>query len=313
MRYFVETRLLKLNMPNLKLYLTQLKNKGNKLQLNYYWPTLFGLLEMENLFENFFTLEEDNPLFKAIITALNNPLNADLLMRLYDQIFVECLTHVKNMPQINDLSLIKKIKEHKHLETMQQFNELTAPLFDYYTNYLTHHRCEAMHNLILFLAWDRVCVNLAIIFEHDPSSTSIREGLNLLKACVLESFQHITSQKKSAPSFFRLLETLYADAMRQENLDHHTEAGWKILCQGAALLKPREQLADLFFIDGAIKEVSAQESLEQDSLSFISSRSNEEIEAGVNLANYLNLEVKNWMKDWPYLVKKVDVFPVSSF
>jgi len=280
----------------------------DQVQLIYYWPTLLQLLKLDSIFDNFFELKEQHPLFDAINTTINTEFDVDVLIRLYDQLFVECLTHVKNIPEIDAQFLVEKIKEIRIRAVPSDLQELISPLLDYYEKYLTFNTAHAMHNLVLFLAWDRMCVNTAILFEHDSASNTIRPGLNILKVCLLESFQHITTQNKTAPSFFRLLEALYADEMRQENLDIPTEQGWLALCQGARLLKPRNKLANVFFIDEALTTTSVIKDSPEDTqlLKILTVEPFETLQAGITVCKYLNERISLLMPEWPYLLRPIE-------
>ncbi len=287
---------------------------SDQMQPIYYWPTLLTCLNLESLFDNFFQLDEEHELFKALIITLNRDLDEELLMRLYDQLFVECLTHVKNLPEIDAAVLLEKIKLKKE-EISTEIAPLVLPLLDYYETYLSEHRAHAMHNLILFLAWDRMCVNMAKIFEYDSASTIIRPGLNILRACLLESFQHITTQNRTSPSLFRLLEALYADEMRQENLDVHSEEGWSALCQGVRGLRSREELADVFYIDEALTTIKNNENNFSDDtiLKVLTAESLERVESTLILVGYLMERIRAIDMQWPYILRPTEVVGFIPF
>ncbi len=125
------------------------------------------------------------------------------------------MTHIKALPCIQAPFLIDRIQKKRQSLALSQINEIFAQSLDDYEQSLLQNPSYTMHDLILYLAWDRVCINLAVIFEHDFSNANHR-GLEVLKECLLESFQHITSEGRTIPSFFRAIEALYAYQMRMK-------------------------------------------------------------------------------------------------
>ena len=121
-----------------------------------------------------------------------------------------------------------------------------------------------------------MCVALSAIFEQPKIKHS--QGLKVLKDCLIESFQHITAQGTAKPSFFRLIETLYAYEMRDENLDNYTEADWLTLCQSSLSLRPREELIDVEYIDQALND---------EPIIVLTSDSEEKVRLSFSLANYM--------------------------
>lgn len=244
--------------------------KGTQNEIDFGWPNLLEYLDLCSLFENFFTFDENHHLFAYLISSLASDPKNELLMALFDQIFVECLTHIKALPQMNPTFLVDHLRK-------KEFSSPFSRSLNQYEKMLVDNPANTMHNLILYLAWDRVCVNLAIVFEH-PATL---KGLKVMQECLLESFQHITAQGRTVPSFFRLLEALYAFEMRQENLDIHTDEEWKILCDGALGLKPRNEIADVLYLDSSIITVYDKESV----LTLFTMEKAEKVRATNSLAN----------------------------
>jgi len=218
-------------------------SKEHKLQMSLTWGSLFEYLELHVLFENYPQFNQD-PFFIIMIAAINENVSAEILMDLYDQLFANCLTEVKGMSQVNAAFLLDKFK-----------NQTTNPLFSLsssmFKNLIINDPYPVIHELTLYLGFDRMCVSLSAIFEEPKLKNT--EGLKVLMDCLIESFQHITAQGTAPVSMFRLIETFYAYQMRDENLDNHSEADWLTLCKGSECLRPRDQMIDVEYIDQALK------------------------------------------------------------
>ncbi len=251
-------------------------------QITFSWASLLKYLDMEPLFENFPVFDEENDLFAFMISAIAKDEEEELIIRLYDQVFVECLTHVKAIPQIHLEFILDKIQKNKSLFFLEKYERL-----------LMESPYEAIHGLILYLAWDRVCVNLTKIFEYVFPDLKKREGLETLKKCLVESFLHITGQGKSRPSFFKLMEALYAYQMREENLQAHTEEEWLVLCQGLGVLSHGGDLSDVVYIDAALgKSVEPVKIVTLDPA--------EEVKIGLSLGRCLVDKLKKEFLEWQY-------------
>lgn len=170
-----------------------------------------------------------------------------------------------------------------------------------------------MHDLILYLAWDRVCVHLAIVFENVDQNPNIRNGLEVLKECLLESFQHITSQGKTLPGFFRLVETLYAYQMREEYLQTYTDSEWLILCEGSRALKPRESLGDLLYIDAAVVHDQELNETPKEFLKMFTLEVVEKVNASLSLADYMIEQLKRDDPRWRYNLRPVEIICLREF
>jgi hypothetical protein len=227
---------------------------GNqKIQLFLNWPTLLEYLELGDLFETFPKFGEHDRFFELAISTLNSNADQELLFHLFDQIFVDCLTQVKELAQIQQPFLLNRVRT-KRESSGNLGKELFGPALKHYEDALINEPYKTMHDLTLYLAWDRMCINLAIIFEHLDESLNFVHGVKVLKDCLIESFQHILTQGKTLPGFFRLMEALYAYQMREEHLQNYNEVDWQILCRSSQVLRPSERLVGAPYIDEAINE-----------------------------------------------------------
>jgi hypothetical protein len=284
--------------------------KGQQMHFNLDWPAFLGSIDLGSIFESFPKFDHTNKLFALLISNLVLESRNDLIIRLYDQVFVECLTEVKALPQMNPAYLIGKILEKRQSLTSESSNILAEPL-ERYEILFERNPSSIMHDLVLYLAWDRVCVRLAIIFEYNFPDQKIPKGMQVLKECLKESFQHITGQGKTRPSFFRLAEAMYAFYMREENLKSHTESEWLVLCQGAKVLTFREDLADVCYVDAAIKNLHGKNS-EVEPLHFFTMDSIEKVNARLTLSRFILEKFKQDESEWHYVFSSSEIVCVKK-
>lgn len=263
------------------------------------WASLLQLLGLENLFEFFPKFGEENPVFKALISILITAVDQETLYELYDQIFVECLTQIKALSQIQQPFLIEKIQAFR---TDPAIASLFTEAFDQLEISLKTDPYATMHDLILYLAWDRMCIQLAILFEFRTENANFIHGISVLKECLIESFLHILNQGKTIPSYFRLLEAIYAYQMREEIIHNHTETDWSILCHSSKILKPSDQLPGIQYVDGLFRK---NEGL----LKLYTLDSEEKIRASLSLAGYVSQLIKQEANK-AIQFKKMDIFRV---
>lgn len=282
---------------------------AEKLEIVFGWSSLLEYIGEKSLFKTFPLFSQHNELFAFLISTLALNTKKDLLARLYDQIFVECLTQVKALPQIDQNFLLHHIREKRKALSSQQLEELFSASLNQYEKVLTENPYHALHDLTLYLAWDRVCINLAIIFEHPFSNPAIGTVLDILKECLLESFQHITQEGRTSPSFFRLLEALYAYQMRDEYLQSYPEGEWLILCEGSKSLTPREEVADLFYIDEAIVN---GESSNKEPLMVFTMKTGQTVKSTLALANYMLKKLRGEVPGWHYALSPAKVICVKE-
>lgn len=271
-------------------------------QIIFGWPSLLEYIGQGSLFEAFPKFDKHNPLFAFITSSLTLDSEKDFLFRLYDQIFVECLTQVKALSQIHPAFILSQIQKKKS-------SALFSRSLDHYEKILTGDPANTLHHLILYLAWDRVCVNLALLFEHIYPDLESQEGLRVFKECLLESFQHITEQGKAVPGFFRLLEALYAYQMREEVIQTHTDAEWLALCQSSRALRSRENIPDVFYIDAALVDHRKLKSLikEKEPVRVLTLDSIDKVKASLLFADYMIEKLKIEIPEWPYTFRPLEI------
>ena len=270
------------------------------------WPSLLEWLDLESLFEVFPKFDPQNPLFALVMSTLIERPEKEFLILLYDQIFVECLTQVKALPPIDAAFLLHQIQEKRKCLN-PSIEKIFSLSLDRYEKLLKENPSYFMHDLILYLAWDHVCINLAMLFEYPVPHLNIQKHLATFKECLEESFQHITAHGRTAPSFFRMIETLYAYQMREENFETHTESDWLILCQGSKALKSREKLSDAFYIDAAIINEQQLQQSSKEVLKVLTLDSFEKVQACLSLTNYMITKLKLEAPGWHYTLSPVEI------
>jgi hypothetical protein len=262
------------------------------------WSALLELLGYTGLFDSFQQTEEKKKIFASVIEALKMDSDNEVIYYLFDQIFVECLTEVKTLKPVSHPDIL--VNQVRALLTNPLFPSQEQDPFSatlrYYDRRLTENLQDTLHDLILYLAWDRVCVYLAMIF--DDVSLKIKDGLKLLKDCLIESFQHIKTDGKTNPGFFRLIEALYAFEMKDENLQNYSDVDWKTLCESVQALQPRDSLADVCFIDiGLVSDLIQDKPL----LKVLTMKSANEVKTIISLANFMLEQLRTELSDqWKY-------------
>lgn len=301
MKVFIDSKLIeKISSPKPLLEAgiqSGLLKEGESIEFLFGWAALLDYLELGTFLETLpkFELSE---LYKVMISALDKESTKDAMIHLYEQLFAEILTQVNALLEIQPAFLLDRMQAKKQ--------EVFAPSLSYYENILKEDPKNALHDLTLYIAWDRVCVDIAMIFEQSSSNIRIRNHLETLKECLVDSFLHIMEQGKTLPSFFRLMEAFYAYDMREDNLQLHTDAEWLILCQGARALKSRETLPDVFYVDAAIA-LDANYLLKGFTLDSV-----EKIQSGQALAKDAIRKIKQAFPKWQYTFCPVTTISVQE-
>lgn len=265
------------------------------------WPSLLEFLDCGDLAKSFPAFTAADPLYQEVVAAVESKTHAEYLEHLFDQVFVKCLNWVRSKPEIHPTFLANAIRERSGSAVSKVFSKS----IEHYEKLFLDHPYQAIHDLTLYLAWDRVCVDLAIIFEYDSVSEHVAEGLALLRECLIESFQHITAQKKTVPGFFRMVEALYAYQMRQERLQTYSDADWQTLCESSQSLRPRDQFVDIPYIDGALFDSSSAHL--PLSAKALTTNSWDRVSKSIALARYMIGVLKSEDVDWHQDLQAIEV------
>lgn len=265
------------------------------------WPSFLEYLGFGSIFENYPKDEKQEKIFSSVIEALQLDPDKEVIHYLYDQIFVECLTQIKKLPQVNPTILIDQIYAKRAQCLYPGIEDPFEPILYHYERKLTSTPYEAIHDLTLNLAWDRVCVYLIGVFDHTALHT--RNGLQILKECLIESFIHIKLQGKTSPGFIRLVEALFAFHMKEENLENHTEKEWQVLCKGVETLQSREKFPDASYIDLGI----GLEGQTEKKFHVFTLESLDKAEARLALANLMIEKIKREDPEWKFSLHPFEV------
>lgn len=269
------------------------------------WPALLNLLDADDFVKNFPPFTSQDPLYQQIIIALEAKTHPELLEHLFDQLFVESLNWVRSQTEVDPNYLAEKIRQKQTLQALGPI--LSKPLL-HNQKLLFGQPYPFIHDLIFFLAWDRVCINLAILFEYPSVAVNVKPGLVILRNCLIESFQHIMAKQETTPSFFRFIEALYAYEMREEHLQSYSDREWITLCESAQALRSREEIIDVSYIDKFI--------IDRKHFSFSSKvltmDSSEKVNKSIGLARYMIDKLNSEDQNWHYELQSTEIICLHS-
>ncbi|MES2345319.1 MAG: hypothetical protein V4494_05225 [Chlamydiota bacterium] len=259
------------------------------------WPSLFEYLGLGSMLSQLSTFDQAHPLFIACVATLHATDEQEVLLYMYDQLFVENLNQIKALPQMNAAFLLQAIRERRGDFSFVEVNNMLSPALDAIEAALIENAPHIMHDLILYLAWDRMCVYMAHLFDDASTDPKFIKGIGVLKECLIESYQHIAKQERTSPGIYRMIEALFFYQMREENREKHTDAAWAMLSQSFQCLKAEDQLVDFFYIDRAVF-------FEKDSESYLTLDSLEKVSSRLAFAQYMMDQIKLDTPEWNYVL-----------
>jgi len=265
--------------------------------ISFRWPSLLEYLGLGTLFIDLPVFDQTEPLFQASVAALCVHNDKNELFHIYDHLFAVCLHQIKNLPQITSTFLLEAIATRQAPSDLEIKKQLSSSL-NSYEEALKANPSHTIHDLILYLAWDRICVWMSRLFDYQSADSKFISGLEVLKDCLIESFQHIMNQGRTSPSIYRLLESLFFYYVREENLQKHTDDEWPILNQNFQSLSSQEELVDYFYIDDAVASSDQLIDEVKTSRSYLILDMPDKVNIRLSYANYminkLRLEVPEW-------------------
>jgi hypothetical protein len=273
----------------------------DELQFFLGWSSLLEYLNLGSLFVDLPPLDECNKIFHTVIEVLKLDAEKEVVIYLYDQIFVECLTQIKGLSQVRPPCLLDRIREKIKKSSVNQAQDPFLYALQHYETMFMENAENTLHDLILYLAWDRVCVYLTAVFDHPY--LKLQHGLEVLKACLVESFEHITKQGRTIPSFSRLVEALYVYEMKDENIQKHTDSQWQILCESLQVLQSREVLGGSCYIDMGINDLISRD----DSVKVLTMDSPKQVNARLALSNIMLATLTAEYTSWRYVFAPCEV------
>ena len=272
--------------------------------ISFGWPALLEFISLGTLFSQLPLFEQGQPLYEASIKVLYENEETEVVQYMYDRLFVEILNRIKALPQMNAPFLLQAIKERREHPSYASLDKMLSSTVTSYEAALKENPSHAMHDLILYLAWDRMCVYVSHLFNHQTIDPKFLKSLDVLKECLVESYLHISEQGRTKPGFYRLLEALFFYDMREENLQKHSDTEWALLTQSFPVLKGQDELADFSYIDEAFVNDLSTNHFTADSLETVNIR----IALAQNMVNKLKTNVSEWKyRFYPQSIKKIQL------
>ena len=288
-----------------KALATPLTSHGRS--LSFSWPSLLEYLGLGRLLSRLSPFDQTHPLYNAAVSALCEVNNPEDLFYIYDSLFAEMLKQVKSLSEIDASFLLQKIEEKKAFP-FAEIEKIVSPALAAQEKALRENAPRAMHDLILYLAWDRMCLCMARLFDDPCQEPRFLQNLRQLNWCLVESFHHIAGQGKTSPSFYRLIEALFYYQMRKEHLQIHSEAEWELLSQSFSVLKDPNELIDFFYIDSALAAESAPATVSACHLTLDPPAA---VECRLALARYILSRIKEIFPKWNYSLISSDIIHLS--
>ena len=214
------------------------------------WSSFWGSLEKEELIQEFSFCERGDALFQATITSLLEIQEESDLFYLYDSLFSSCLQKVYSLPWLQLGSFIQEIVDQKK----KKKGTWEENLLESYEKAFRTEGPSKIHDFILSFAWDRFCLLSATLFDFPSQERRFLKNLAKFRDCLIDSYHHIRDQRKSSPSFFRLVNALFYYEVREERIDLHQPQEWEILTQSFPLLLSDDEISSCSYIDFFMQE-----------------------------------------------------------
>ncbi len=263
-------------------------------RIRFRWPSLLEYLELGSVLSDLPTFDETQPLFVACVATLCAHEEKDVVCYVYDRLFAEILNQIKSLPQINAVFLLEAIKKRRQDPSFSKVERVLSSTLAAYETALQEIESQTIQNLTLYLAWDRMCMSMRRLFDYPSTDPKFIKGLDVLKECLIESYQHIEAQGQTAPGIYRMLEAFLFYHMREENIQKHTATEWAMLAQSFQILKEQGDLVDYFYIDDAVKEDNSE--------CYVTLESSVRVNSRLALAKYLMNQLKLTVLDWHYIL-----------
>ncbi|MBA3238435.1 MAG: hypothetical protein H0T62_08850 [Parachlamydiaceae bacterium] len=282
-----------------------------KNQILFRWPSLLEYLELGSIFANLPAFDETQPIFKTCISMLSVNEDKEILFYVFDRLFTENLNQIKNLPQINAPFLSEAINAHRQTSNYLAVEHVLSEVLDTCKAVLEVNAVHTMHDLILYLAWDRMCMCMARIFDYQSTDPIFTQGIEVLRGCLIESYQHINQQGMTIPGIYRMLEALFFYEMREENLQNHTATNWITLNQSYKTFVGQNELPDFFYIDDAIIPVEELKSVNETSECYLTQERSENVQARLALTQLMLSKLKAENSQWNYVLQPQKIVCLS--
>ena len=275
-------------------------------QIYFKWPALLEYLGLGSILSSH---DQTEPLFVASVSALCASSEKEVVYYVYDRLFAEILSQIKGVRQINAQFLLQAIKEKKEKISNKEFQKILFSPLEAIKERLRNNPIETIHDLILYLAWDRVCMLSSVIFNYQSTDSHFIEGIALLKECLIESYQHISRDGRTSPSIYRMMESLFFYQMREERLDLHTADEWMLLSQSFSVLKDPEALADVYYIDDAFEKEGGDK---ESSDCYLTLDSQDVVKGRFFLINCILNKIQKETREWTLVLRPKKIVSLET-
>ncbi len=304
MKVTVDNQIVKLFLTDPEIVLNSPLGNGEH-SLQFTWPSLLEYLELGQLASVLPPFGKEEKLFTASVSALCEIENPEDLFYVYDSLFTTVLKRVKALAEIDAQFLLEKIEEKKGKLSFWEMEKILSPALEEKEKIFKENPAHAIHDLVLYLAWDRMCVYMARLFDYQSADVKFLQNLKKLKWCLIESYQHIVHQGRTLPSFGRMMTALFYYQMREEHLQLHPESDWELLTQSFPAIKAPNELIDFFYIDYALVPALPPPC-------HLTLDSPEIVQCRLDLAHYMIGRLKEEIPQWKYSLQSSQIIHLAS-
>jgi hypothetical protein len=237
--------------------------------------------------------DETNPLFESTVSTLSAQGNREVVHYVYDHLFAENLRQIQALPQMHAAWMIQAIRAKR-----QEVNSFISSPLAVYEAACEQNPSHFMHDLVLYLAWDRMCIWMGCLFDHQRIEPPFLQALVYLKECLMESYQHLVQNGRTKPGIYRMMEAFFFMEMREENLQHHTPSDWELLSRSFQAITPQDKLIDVPYIDEAV--VVKERPVEGLSACIVASDSLELVTSRLRFASWTMERIAAPYPEWRY-------------
>lgn len=250
--------------------------------IHFEWPSLLQFIGYDDIFAEMPAFDHTHKLFHAIVDTFTKHDEDEVVFHIYDHLFAENLKEISSIQKIKAPVILQAIHKQMDKPSYALTSKLLSKTLSIYEKKLFEDTENTIHDLILYLGWDRMCVSVSYLFNYQTDEPKYIEAIKVMGDCLIESFQHISQHGRTAPGISRMIETLFYYEMREEIMHDHPEPVWQMLTQSFPALKSHDSLIDFLYIDNAV--IPFEKYLDDE---YMTVDSPELIKARFNLANYI--------------------------